>query len=69
MSTLGTRKSGDIVQGVFSLKYLVLFTKCTNLSSSVEIYLKNDYPLIVKFMVASLGELKLCLSPNVESHQ
>jgi proliferating cell nuclear antigen len=56
------------VQGVFSLKYLVLFTKCTNLSSSVEIYLKNDYPLIVKFLVASLGELKLCLSPNVEQH-
>jgi proliferating cell nuclear antigen len=68
MNTIGNgKKQGAIVQGVFSLKYLVLFTKCTNLSNTVEIYLKNDYPLIVKFLVASLGELKLCLSPNVES--
>ena len=54
----------DIIQGNFSLKYLVLFTKCTNLSNNVELYLKNDYPLIIKYSVASLGEIKLCLSPQ-----
>ena len=53
-----------VVQGVFNLKYLVLFTKCTNLCNTVELYLKNDYPLIVKYMVASLGEIKLCLAPQ-----
>ena len=51
-------------QGIYSLKYLVLFTKCTNLSNNVELYLKNDYPLIIKYTVASLGEIKLCLSPQ-----
>jgi proliferating cell nuclear antigen len=56
----------DIIQGNFSLKYLVLFTKCTNLSNTVELYLKNDYPLIIKYTVASLGNIKLCLSPQVE---
>jgi proliferating cell nuclear antigen len=56
--------SVDIIQGVFKLKYLVHFTKCTNLSNTVEIYLKNDYPLIVKYAVASLGEIKLCLAPE-----
>jgi len=57
----------DIIQGNFNLKYLVLFTKCTNLSNNVELFLRNDYPLIIKYNVASLGEVKLCLSPQSES--
>jgi proliferating cell nuclear antigen len=57
----------DIIQGNFNLKYLVLFTKCTNLSNTVELYLKNDYPLIIKYTVASLGSIKLCLSPQTNN--
>ena len=53
------------IQGIFSLKYLVLFTKCTNLCNLIHIYIKNDYPLIIKYNVANLGDIKLCLSPNV----
>ena len=52
----------EIIQGIFSLKYLAIFTKCTNLSSTVEIYLKNNYPIILRYTIASLGEIKLCLS-------
>jgi proliferating cell nuclear antigen len=51
-------------QGIFSLKYLLLFTKCTNLCNQINLYIKNDYPLIVKYDVASLGSIKLCLAPN-----
>jgi len=29
----------------------------------LEMYLGNDLPLIVKYDVASLGEIKLCLAP------
>jgi len=54
--------SQEIIQGVFNLKYLTIFTKCTNLCSNVEIYLKNSYPIILKYSIASLGEIKLCLS-------
>jgi proliferating cell nuclear antigen len=54
----------EIFQGVFSVKYLVLFTKCTNLSNTVELYLKNDYPLIIQYTVGSLGSVKLCLAPH-----
>ena len=56
-------ENNEIIQGIFSLKYLVLFTKCTNLSTSIELYLKNDYPLIIRYQVANLGEVKLCLAP------
>jgi proliferating cell nuclear antigen len=53
----------EIVQGLFQLKHLVLFTKCTSLCPSIELYLKNDYPLILRYTVANLGEVKLVLAP------
>lgn len=64
INCISNKKSDEIVQGIFSLKYLVLFTKCTNLCSTVELYLKNDYPLICLWRVASLGEIRLCLAPQ-----
>ena len=58
------RKTNEIVQGMFELKYLVLFTKCTNLCTSIQIFLKNDYPLVLRYMVANLGEVRLVLAPQ-----
>jgi|TARA_B100001175_G_scaffold304656_1_gene300874 proliferating cell nuclear antigen len=52
-----------VIQGEFSLKSLSHFIKCTPLCSNLEMYLGNDLPLIVKYDVASLGEIKLCLAP------
>jgi len=52
-----------VIQGEFSLKSLAHFIKCTPLCSHLEMYLGNDLPLIVKYDVASLGEIKLCLAP------
>lgn len=66
MSFLKNENPEEIVQGIFALKHLVLFSKCTNLSNSIELYLKNDYPLIIKYNVASLGEIKLCLAPKFD---
>jgi proliferating cell nuclear antigen len=54
----------EIIQGVFSLKHLVLFTKCTNLCNSIQMFLENDYPLIISYHVGSLGEIKFCLAPK-----
>ena len=53
------------IQGIFSLKYLSLFTKCTNMCPIINMYIKNDYPLIIKYSVANLGDIKLCLAPNM----
>ena len=59
-----TRQGGSqILQGRFSLKNLGYFIKCTNLCSQIEMYLDNDLPLVVKYYVASLGHIKLCLAP------
>lgn len=54
----------EIIQGVYSLKYLSTFTKCTNLSNVVEIYIKNTYPLILCYQVANLGVIKLALAQS-----
>lgn len=54
-----------IITGKYELKNLLLFTKCTNLCNHIEIYLKNDYPLLIKYTVASLGYMHLCLSPVI----
>ncbi len=64
LSFLQNSSPDEVIEGVFSLKYLVLFSKCTNLCPNIEIYLKNDYPIIIKYSVANLGEVKFCLAPK-----
>ena len=54
----------DINQGYYNLKHLVLFTKCTNLCNQIEMYMKNNFPIVIKFSVGSLGSLKLALAPQ-----
>ncbi|CAL8461248.1 g779 [Coccomyxa elongata] len=58
-----------IVQGFYTLKYLTQFSKCSNLSSQCELYLKNDYPLILAYKVANLGTIRLMLAPHVEDQK
>jgi proliferating cell nuclear antigen len=48
-------------QGEFSLKFLTLFTKATNLCNNINIYITNDYPIIIEYSVASLGSVRFIL--------
>jgi hypothetical protein len=57
----------EIVQGYFLLKPLSLFTKCTGMSTDIMIYLKNNYPIVIEYDVAGLGEIKLALAPSPRS--
>ena len=59
-----TSNVNEIVQGLFELKFLLIFTKCTNLCNQVTLFLKNDYPIIITYQIAALGEIKLVLSPS-----
>jgi proliferating cell nuclear antigen PCNA len=52
-----------VIQGEFALKNLAYFTKCTSLCPAAEIYFDNDLPLVVKYKVAALGYIQLCLVP------
>jgi len=63
MSFISKQDNSKIIQGEFSLKNLGYFIKCTNLCPQIEMYLENDLPLVVKYEVASLGAILLCLVP------
>ena len=63
MGFISKQDSSKIIQGEFSLKNLGYFIKCTNLCQQIEVYLENDLPLVVKYNVASLGEIKLGVVP------
>jgi len=63
MKFIQKQDSSKVIQGEFSLKNLGYFIKCTNLCQKIEVYLENDLPLVVKYNVASLGSVTLCLVP------
>jgi proliferating cell nuclear antigen len=67
---LFVKNSNDsqIIQGYYNLKHLVLFTKCTNLCNSIEMYMKNNFPIVIKFAVGNLGSLKLALAPQCQQN-
>lgn len=61
-------KNGDeteMVQGYYDLKSLCLFTKCTNVSNNIEIFMKNDFPLVLQYQIGTLGTLKLGVAPKL----
>lgn len=52
-----------LITGIFNLKHLASFSKFQNLCSDIEIYMKNDAPLVIKYILP-LGRLFLCISPQ-----
>lgn len=56
----------DPVQLVFAVKYLVLFTKATPLSSTVTLSMSNDVPLVVEYQIEDMGHIKYFLAPKID---
>ncbi len=62
------KKNHNIVQGIYELKNIVLFTKCASLCNDIEIYMKNDFALTVIYTIATLGTIKIAISPVKEEN-
>jgi proliferating cell nuclear antigen len=60
------KSNNGVVQGRFKLYFLMYFIKATNLCQNINIYLKNDKPLVLEYFVADLGKCYFLLSPLVE---
>lgn len=54
--------SPEVIQSVFDTRYLLLFSNASSLSKTVNLYLKNDYPLIMSYKIGTLGEIKFIIS-------
>jgi proliferating cell nuclear antigen len=52
-----------IIQGLYELKALSLFSRCSSLCPTIELYIRNDSPLVIKYRVADMGSVHLILSP------
>ncbi len=57
-------EDGGDIEGKYFAKYIEKFTK-NSLASNVELFLKNNYPLIMRFEV-SIGCLRCCIAPIEE---
>lgn len=55
-------KTPVIFQAIYNLKHLVIFGKCSNLCSEMQLFLKNDYPLFINYTIGSIGKLLAGLS-------
>ena len=58
------------VGGVFSLKYINLFTKATNMCSSIQIMQdsnNDNMPIVFRYTIANLGDLKFYLAPRIDN--
>ncbi|AYV81752.1 MAG: proliferating cell nuclear antigen [Harvfovirus sp.] len=61
-------KKKVIVQGIFELKHFVMFTKCASLCPNIQVYMKNNYPIFIKYTVAKLGHVLLGLIPITDAN-
>ena len=61
-------KPDQLVQGVFDLRNLMGFSKCNRMCKNIEIYLKNDFPLVLVITVAALGKMYVFLTPLEDEH-
>jgi proliferating cell nuclear antigen len=52
----------NVIQSIFDTRYLLLFSSASGLSKTVNLYLKNDYPLIMSYKIGTLGEIRFIIS-------
>jgi len=62
-----TENSSDaIIEANYSLKYLTLFGRASNLGTTMSLFIKKDHPLVLEYEAGSLGLLKFLLTPAEE---
>jgi len=62
------KKNQNIVQGIYELKNIVLFTKCASICNEIQIWMKNDFALTIIYTIATLGTITIALSPIKEEN-
>lgn len=51
---------------IYPLRSLMLIAKATNLSTSIRIFLSDNYPLVLKYNIGTLGQITFILAANIE---
>ncbi|AXN90952.1 putative proliferating cell nuclear antigen [Namao virus] len=53
-----------ILQAMYEIKLLAMFSKCTNLCKYIDMYLLDTLPLILSYVIPELGTVSLIISPK-----
>lgn len=60
----------EVIRQMFSLKFINMIAKISDMSPNVKIYLKKTFPLAMIFQCGTLGDIKFILAPkNVEEEE
>lgn len=51
-----------IIQGIYNIKYLLLFSKSCKINTDLFIYLSNNQPLVLEYGVGDLGFLRFIIT-------
>ena len=60
--------NNTIVNGTFELKNIVIFSKCSDISTSFTIFLKTDFALTIQFILDNFGSFTIAFSPIKEEN-
>lgn len=52
-----------VVEGTFETKHLLMFAKCEGLSDTVEIFMKNNFALVIKYSIDPFGSILFWTTP------
>lgn len=66
--SINVNKNVPETKQTIMLKELVLFSHFKSLCSSVEIFMKNDFPIVLKYNVGPLGRILICFVPVTPAH-
>ena len=56
--------NNNLISVFLNINKVSEFTKCTNLSQFVTLFLQNDSPVFFEYQIGSLGKIRLGLSPR-----
>ena len=56
-----------LISGKYDLRNLGLFSKCSNLCQNIDLFMKKDFPLIIKYEIGNLGQVFLIITHKLNS--
>lgn len=62
-------ENAKAIQEYFAVCRLVTMAKMSSLSSQVQIYLEEAFPILLKYTIAEKGVVAFCLSPQLNRHR
>lgn len=68
MSIKKEESKQKIVQGIYDVRNVVLFTKCATICGDINIYMKNGFPLTVCYPIPNYGTFTVAFTPTSDDH-